>query len=552
MVGKGFGTNHILPEQTQVIIIGGGPVGLSVAMELGTRGVKCVVVEPRKDISKLRPRAKTTSVRTMEHFRRWNIADKIRKAAPLSVAWSQQVSFCDTLLGREITRFDKVFGLELSANELFAEAGQQIPQFIVEEILRESVQDLQSVQLMEGWSLHSIEQNDEKVIAHLRNDQSEEKIVQGVYLVGCDGARSAVRREMGIIYEGEADSLTNFNILFRSSDIAEKVPHDPAVQYWMINQHTPGLMGRLDLQDMWWMIVLGVDAETGNKNPEHYIHRMIGGKIPVEVVSTDEWSARMLLANRFRTGRVFLAGDAAHLNPPWGGHGYNTGIGDAVDIGWKLAAVLQGWGGEALLNSYEEERRPVSDRVIRVATENMKTLSSNLAGNLQDGEIDEKTYYKELADHIYDSKKMEFHSLDLVLGYRYDHSHIVADDLSEWPQEDTSVYHPTSHPGARLPHCWLNDNQSIYDVLGSGFTLLSFNDEVNVDQFVKEAEEKRVPLKVVPLYGYKLHELYEKSFIIVRPDQHVAWRGDHLPENISELLDQIRGASTSVVTGKSR
>jgi 2-polyprenyl-6-methoxyphenol hydroxylase-like FAD-dependent oxidoreductase len=532
--------NEIFPSHTQVLIVGGGPVGLSAAMELGLRGIDCVVVEPTREVSHLRPRAKTTNVRTMEHFRRWNIAQQIRTAAPLSVSWSQEVSFCGTLLGKEITRIGEVFGLKVTLDERFAEAGQQIPQFVVEEVLRKSVATLPSVRFVMGWTFEALTQDDKKVTAHLVSDRKEHVTIETEFLIGCDGARSAVRKEIGIVYEGNVDSMPNFNILFRSVELAKRVPHDPAVQYWILNQEAPGLMGRLDLNDIWWMIVLGVDAEKGNTDPGKYIRGQLGGEVPLQVISTDEWSARMLLASRYRVGRVFLAGDAAHLNPPWGGHGFNTGIGDAVDIGWKLAAVLQGWGGPQLLDSYEAERRPISARVIKTASDNMKTLSSDLASERQEQE-DEDTHYQKLAESIHKTKKMEFHSLGLVLGYRYDQSHVIIDDGTDWPAEEVIEYCPTAHPGARLPHAWLHEDRSVYDELGAGFTLLRLDSSVQVDELVKAAEQKNVPLKVVTLDNSELLNLYEQPLLLVRPDQHVAWRGIELPRNSSELLNRVSG-----------
>ncbi|WP_419961818.1 FAD-dependent monooxygenase [Psychrobacillus sp. BM2] len=530
-------------EKTQVVIVGGGPVGLSAAMELGIRGIECIVLEPRKEVSKLRPRAKTVSVRSMEHFRRWGIAEKIREAALLPVSWSQEVSFCNSLLGQEITRFKQVLGLSVTAQEMFAESSQQIPQFVVEETLRELVRSLPSVKFLEGWELESLEQDDEKVIAHVKGLES--LTIEAEYLIGCDGARSIVRKEIGVVLEGNSDSATNFSVLFRSSELINKVPHEEAIQYWIVNREFPGLMGSLDLKDLWWGIAVGVEGKEGEKNPERLVHGLIGEKVPIEIVSTDAWTARMLLANRYRVGRVFLAGDAAHQNPPWGGHGFNTGLGDAVDIGWKLAAVLQGWGGASLLDSYEEERRPISARVIKTAETNMKTLSSNLADGSENSR-EEKHDFSKLEESILKTKRMEFHSLGLVLGYRYDKSPIIIDDSSNWPPYEVVQYHPTAHPGAKLPHVWLDSGHSLYDELGSCYTLLRLDAKQNVDSLVKVAEEKNIPLKIVTLNRPDLINVYERSLILVRPDQHVAWRGNVLPEDVSSLINTVCGIAKRV------
>ncbi len=197
-------------------------------------------------------------------------------------------------------------------------------------------------------------------------------------MLGCDGARSVVRAAIGVHYVGTSDQRPNFGIVFRAPGLAEQQPHGPAVHYWVLNPARPGVLGRMDMEDVWWGIANGVPAEVGQANPYALIRGLVGAEIDAEVLGTDPWTARMLLAEHYRKDRVFLVGDAAHLNPPWGGHGFNTGIGDAVNIGWKLAAVLEGWGGERLLASYEAERRPVAERTIREAVANMSVLAPEL------------------------------------------------------------------------------------------------------------------------------------------------------------------------------
>lgn len=539
--------------QTQVIVVGGGPVGLASAIELSRHGIDCVVVEPRRDVSWLRPRAKTTSTRTMEHFRRWGIADAVRRRAPVHQAWSHEVVFCTTLLGREVTRFDRCLGLELIDDELVAEGGQQIPQPLVELIMREAVRDEPRVDLRIGARVIAVSQDGGGVTARLETDQGERTTVRADYLIGCDGSRSMVRDAIGATFQGSGDERPNFNIVFRSESLATRMSHGNAVHYWVLNPEQPGLVGRLDLVDTWWCVLMGVSAEKGAADPAALIHNLIGDQsigsddtpVSIEVLATDPWRARMQVSDTFRSGRIFLAGDAAHQNPPWGGHGFNTGIGDAVNLGWKLAGVLNGWGTEKLLDSYEFERRPVAMDTIAVASKNMATLGPELVDGRLVGNAEQFDEARPVvAAAIQRTKSAEFHSLDLVLGTSYEHSPIVASEAFGAGHPDVSFspggYHPRAAPGHRLPHAWLAGHRSLYDLLGPEFTLIGDVHTPAGDDLIKAAVQLGIPLTLVAMDSGFTSPLFDAPLVLVRPDQHVAWRGAR-PADGERLMLSVTG-----------
>jgi 2-polyprenyl-6-methoxyphenol hydroxylase-like FAD-dependent oxidoreductase len=531
---------------TPVLVIGGGPVGLATAIELSQHGTGCIVVEPRTDVSWLRPRAKTTSTRTMEHFRRWGIADTVRRRAPIPQSWSDEVVFCTTLLGREVTRFDHCLGLDLVDDDVVAEGGQQAPQPLIESIMRERVCELPEAELLAGDRLVALTQDDSAVVATVADESGSRTTIRCDFLVGCDGSRSLVREAIGARYEGSADERPNFNVVFRAESLASRMRFGNAVHYWVLNPTQPGLVGRLNLVDEWWCVIMGISAEQGAIDPARLVHNLIGDgeePIAIEVLATDPWRARMQVADTYRSGRIFLAGDAAHQNPPWGGHGFNTGIGDAANIGWKLSAVLNGWGSETLLDSYEIERRPVAMETIAVATKNMSTLGPELADPRLLGSDNEfASVQPVVAAATQRAKRAEFHSLDLVLGTSYADSPIVVADHDVTESDTTTaepgLYVPSAEPGNRLPHKWLASDRSLYDTLGSEYSLVG---EVNLpagQQLVETAARLRIPLTTVELDNHLAEQLFAAPLVLVRPDQHVAWRGRQTadPESLMRTI----------------
>jgi 2-polyprenyl-6-methoxyphenol hydroxylase-like FAD-dependent oxidoreductase len=537
-----------LPATADVVIAGAGPAGLAAAVELGQRGFDVVILEPRHTADFDAPRAKTTNIRTMEHFRRWGLADALRAAAPIPVAWSQDVSFCTSLTGREIHRFTNVFGLSVEREDDWAESGQQVHQGIVADVLRKAVSALPSVHLETGWSLVDLNPSSSDVDVVGRHESGATATVNAQYLLGCEGARSRTRELIGSRYEGTADVRTNSNFVFRAPELWSRVELAPAVQYWTLDAEVPGIVGPLDLDGTWFVAAVGSLPPQDTSGAIALIRAIIGPAgqdVDIELVATDPWQARMLVANTYRVGRVFLVGDAAHLNPPFGGHGYNTCVGDAVNIGWKLAATLAGWGSDGLLDSYEEERRRVIVRTIEESTINMRRLSSDYNDPilLSDGPAMESRR-AEIAAAIEKEKDLEYHSLELVLGYNYEGSPVVAGESPSETVPRSGSYRTPARPGWRLPHLWLEDGSSIYDHLGREFALIRLSSAVDGGALVTAASERGVPLALVDLSDVPgLEADYGAALILVRPDQHIAWMssGSPSPAQSAELLDLVLG-----------
>jgi 2-polyprenyl-6-methoxyphenol hydroxylase-like FAD-dependent oxidoreductase len=524
------------------------------------RGIAATVVDPilprsTADLQTMRdipaPRAKLTNIRSMEHARRWGIAERLRDVAPLGRDFPRTVLFVTSLRGYTLARIDAAFGYDGGDADLFAEGPLQCPQFLVESVLRERAAELPTIRLQYGTQLETFSDGDGGVTASVVDGGGNRRTIRARYLAGCDGAKSTVRRQLGIAMEGESALSGSLNIIFRAPGLQQCIAKERAIHYWTINETAPGIFGPLDGADVWWAVLgkVAADVESARAlDPMTLLRAGAGYDLDAEVLDVSAWAPHRLLAQSFGAGNVFLAGDAAHLHAPFGGHGMNLGIGDAVDLGWKLAAVLHGWGGSRLLASYEAERRPLARRVIDEATRNFAAVSNAyLRPELDEPTPEGAALRAAIEPEIVRGKLPEFHSAGLVCGYTYDGSPIVVPDATPRPPESVVDFTPNARPGSRAPHRRLSDGSSLYDRFGSWFTLLTDSAHAEqADRVVRHAHARGIPVGASIVDDARLPELYGATYCLIRPDQHVAWRANELPGDLDGMLDTVRGARSLV------
>jgi 2-polyprenyl-6-methoxyphenol hydroxylase-like FAD-dependent oxidoreductase len=533
---------------TQVLVVGAGPVGLSLAVELGLRGIDMTIIDQR-DRTGPQPRAKTTNVRTMTHMRRWGIADALRAAAPLPYDYPFDVVFATKLFGHTLNVFENVSAGAKRRDPRFPEPAQWVPQYIVEKVLHEKLSRLPSVRFQPATAFERLSQSETGVSVTVRDVRTDAtRVVHAAYVVGADGARSLVRGAIGAKMTGEYAMSHTYSVVLRIPELAASPPDRKAVMYWLVNPESPGVFNTIDGSETWGFGV-GLSAGESDIPDDEMIGRVqaaVGRKLKMEILERDRWAAHRLIADHYRDRRVFLAGDACHLHPPYGGYGMNLGIADAVDLGWKLGAVLAGWGGEALLSSYEQERRAVHERTIAEAIENFRTLNEHLLkAGLDEDTAEGARVRADVAEEIRAKKAREFNTLGVVLGSRYINSPIIVADSSSPPIEHPSEFQPSAHPGCLAPHAWLADGASLYDRLGDGYTLLILDAaaEAQAAQISQASDAAGVPLKVLDLTSSGLAPLYEAPLALIRPDQFVAWRGDAV--DAAALVETVRGSLLS-------
>ena len=528
-------------KTTQVLIAGGGPVGLMLARVLTQFGVKVMVVE-RNTTTTRYPKMDITNGRSMELFRRFGLADNLRKVAvpehhPFDVSW------ITSLAGHELHRFrypspEQARRLIRETNDgtQSREPGMRVSQVEIEPVLKAAAEAEPGTSVRFGWTFDDFEQDEARVTATLRNTEDDgTETVRCDYLVGCDGGGSRVRKLLDIALDGAARVAQFQMVHFRSG--AREI-----LQRWGIAWHYQSPFGTLiaqNDQNVWTVHARQNSAvATDELDPSAVLRKFAGAAFDHQVLLTSSWTPHLLLAQSYGWGRVFLAGDAVHQYIPTGGYGMNTGIGDAVDLGWKLAATIRGIGGPELLASYESERRPVGFRNREASAGHTKVrlgIAQTYKDDLEGAQPIGEARRAEISARIAQLGNAENESYGIEFGYVYHRSPIVAIEQDVEPPSDPLRYVPTTMPGARLPSTFLKDGSALFDGLGPWFTLVNFG-KSDVDPLVAAAKKAGIPLQVLNLDEPSLERVYGRDVLLVRPDQHIAWRGS---ENSASDVEMI-------------
>lgn len=549
------------PSETPVLIVGGGPIGLALAGDLGRRGVRSILVE-RSDGVIDQPKMDMLHARTMEICRRWGLKPRIH-AAGFNRDHSQDYAWVTGLaegweLGRE--RFPS--NAAALPEPQSPEHKERCPQNFFDPVMREFALASGNATLCHRTELVDFEETRGGVIATLRDlATGDTRRVGAGYLIGCDGAASLVRAKLGITMTGNAVLTNTTNVIFRSAELARISRIAPAYRYIFIGpEGTWATIVCIDGRDNWRFSFVGAADRPAIDEAEaaEGIRRAVGRDFDFEILSTMQWTRRELTAESYGRDRVWLCGDSAHQLSPTGGFGMTTGIQEAADLGWKLAAVIHGWGGARLLESYDAERRLIARRNVAEAAVNLKRMLSTRTDPPPPeafapgpaGDAARKRY----GDAYTAAMKPEWFTLGVTMGYRYDDSPIIVPDGTPAPPLEVSTYTQTARPGARAPHVWLGEDRSTIDLFDPGFVLLRIapgngGDPPGGACLEAAAKAAGVPLRVVGLRGDEVAALYERALVLVRPDGHVAWRSDDAPDEAEarRIMDIVRGHVTNAV-----
>jgi 2-polyprenyl-6-methoxyphenol hydroxylase-like FAD-dependent oxidoreductase len=535
-------------ERTDVLVVGAGPVGLTLAVDLGRRGVRCMLIE-QKAAPEFLPKMERCNARTMEIFRRMGLAEKIRAAG---LAGDVPMDVFVILAMNEPPLLHLPYPSVNEARDQIArcndgsmplEPYQLISQYTLEPLLKREAEALPSVDVRYGCEFVALTEQPDGAVASVRRSDGALRTISAQFVVGCDGGGSAVRKQLGIQLQGEGNLLRLYQALYHCPTLYEQIPIGKGPGHGRHYHVADDQATFLIMQDSTRHWTLHAVVERPEEMAAQF-ERTIGVPVPYEMLYVGAWKQNLLLADRYRAGRVFLAGDAAHLVIPTGGLGMNTGVGDAIDLSWKLHATLSGWGGPNLLHSYEVERRQVGDRNVaasRYASLGRRTWRSQYRPEIRDASEAGQSARDALARMANVEQRKTNEMIGAELGYRYVDSPVVVEEPGG-PEHLFREYVPTTWPGARLPHVWLEDGTALHDQIGDGYTLVRLGRAKGDTSCLERAmRASGAPFTLLTIDDEAPRDLYGFDFILVRPDLHIVWRGNALPDNAQQLAALITG-----------
>jgi 2-polyprenyl-6-methoxyphenol hydroxylase-like FAD-dependent oxidoreductase len=542
-----------------VLIIGAGPVGLVLAMDLARRGIDVLVAETRHRGEPPSVKSNHVSARSMEVFRRLGIARAVRQAG-LPADYPNDVAYRTTFTGIEMSRIP----IPARQDRYTATGGpdtdwptpeppHRINQIFLEPVLFESALGTPGLRIINRVRIEDFEQDDAGVSATgVDLDSGLPVSVAARYMVGCDGGRSMVRKKIGASLSGTDVVGRVQSTYFRAPDLIRRQQGARAWATFSLNPRRSGNVYAIDGKETWLLhnYLREDEPEFDSVDRDWAIREILGvdADFEYEVLSREDWVGRRLVADRFRDRRVFICGDAAHLWFPMAGYGMNAGIADAMNLSWTLAAHIRGWGAPGILDVYQTERQPITEQVSHFAMNHAYALAAKrkaVPAGIEDEGPEGERLRASVGRELHDLNVQQYCCGGLNFGYFYDRSPVIAYDGEAAPAYSMDRFTPSTVPGCRLPHVWLAGRRSLYDALGTGFTLVRTDPTVDVQGLVAAARERGVPLDVLDLQPAETQGLYEHKLVLARPDQHVAWRGHAAPRDPLALVDRIRGAGVA-------
>lgn len=544
--------------ETQVVVVGAGPVGLTTAMELAKRGINVVVVESRSEDDPADAKCNTISARTMEIFRQLGVAEQAR-ACGLTEDYPTDVVYATAANGEEITRI-----VMPSRNERLSPDGLNAPgfpdshwetpepvvrasQFYLNPILFEHAKTFDGINLLTETTFLSYEDHGDGVSASCRAKDGEPLTIQCRYLIGCDGASSAVRKGMGVKLEGDDEISKMRTTLVRCPEIKQLLAARPGWMTWVMNPRVTGVIIAIDGDEL-WLLHRGVRMDAGfdSIDQDQSIRDLlgVGQNFSWDAVHHQDWTARRMIAVRFRQNNVFICGDAAHIWVPFAGYGMNAGIADANNLSWMMAAVLNGQADELLLDAHERERHPITEQVSKFAMNKALEYQAavqqrNIPKLIESRSFLGRLLRNRIGRRMYGMNLPQFACQGLNFGYYYEDSPIIHYDGEAPPEYEMGHATASTVPGCRLPHFWVSPGLSIYDELGPVYTLLCFNGAKAEEPFAGAFAAAGLPLKVLAVDSQP--SAYDRNYVLARTDQHVAWRGDVLPADAQAFVARCGG-----------